>query len=193
MPPLDPWFFGYGSLVNRATHDFAKPQAARLKGWRRAWRHTDLRPVAFLTAVPDPDCEIDGLIAQVPRGDWGALDQREWAYDRVAVTPSVTHGLCEAAEIAVYAVPPARQNTPDEMYPVLLSYIDVVVQGYLREFGQDGVRAFFATTSGWDTPVLDDRAAPRYPRHQALSAAERDFVDAALADCGARIVQPGAP
>ena len=26
---------------------------------------------------------------------------------------------------------------------VLLSYIDVVVQGYLREFGEDGVARFF--------------------------------------------------
>lgn len=188
MTPPDPWFFGYGSLVNRATHDFARPQPARLKGWRRAWRHTDLRPVAFLTAVPDPTCEIEGLIAQVPQGDWAALDQREWAYDRVPVTQAIAHGLREAAEIAVYAVPPERQSAPDAVYPVLLSYIDVVVQGYLREFGEAGAKAFFDTTSGWETPVLNDRAEPRYPRHQALSEEERVFVDAALSERDVRLI-----
>ena len=38
-----PAFFGYGSLVNRATHDYRQAVPARLKGWRRVWRGTDLR------------------------------------------------------------------------------------------------------------------------------------------------------
>ncbi|MDX5384038.1 MAG: gamma-glutamylcyclotransferase, partial [Rhodobacterales bacterium] len=36
----DAFFFGYGSLVNRATHDYGQARAATLPGWRRAWRHT---------------------------------------------------------------------------------------------------------------------------------------------------------
>ncbi|MEM9427313.1 MAG: gamma-glutamylcyclotransferase, partial [Pseudomonadota bacterium] len=57
-------------------------------------------------------------------------------------------------------------------HPILLSYIDVVVQGYFRIGGEVAVEAFFHTTDGWDAPVLDDRAAPRYPRHQSLSSEE---------------------
>lgn len=192
MIPPDPWFFGYGSLVNRATHDFARPQPARLNGWRRVWRHTGLRPVAFLSAEPDPACSIDGLIAQVPRGDWAALDQREWAYDRMPVTKAVEHGLSESAEIAVYAVPGGREAAPDSAHPILLSYIDVVVQGFLREFGLAGAEGFFETTSGWDAPVLNDRAEPRYPRHQALSAEETALVDGALGNRCVRILMPDA-
>lgn len=30
------YFFGYGSLVNRRTHDYAPLQKARVTGWRRA-------------------------------------------------------------------------------------------------------------------------------------------------------------
>ena len=71
---------------------------------------------------------------------------------------------------------------------MLLSYVDVVVQGYLREFGEDGVAQFFATTDGWDAPILDDRADPVYPRHQALTAKERAFTDRHLADVGATLV-----
>ena len=183
----DPFFFGYGSLVNRATHDFANPQPATLKGWRRAWRHTDLRPVAFLTAIPDPDCAIEGLIAQVPGADWEALDQREWAYDRVPATDAVAHRMKNDIDVAVYSVPEGRHTKPTEAYPILLSYIDVVVQGYLREYGPDGAGRFFATTDGWDVPIINDRAEPRYPRHQQLSPSESEFVDDHLSRLGAQI------
>ncbi|RLK02622.1 gamma-glutamylcyclotransferase family protein [Ruegeria conchae] len=187
----DPYFFGYGSLVNLSTHDFPDPRPARLKGWRRAWRHTDLRPVAFLTAVPDPASEIDGMIAHVPKNDWVALDEREWAYERVPATRSVTHTLTQEAEIAVYAVPHDRHTAPSNHHPLLLSYIDVVVQGYLRAFGSDGADRFFATTDGWDAPILNDRAEPRYPRHQQLKPTETEFVDDRLQRVSARVLQTG--
>ncbi|NVO56480.1 gamma-glutamylcyclotransferase [Rhodobacteraceae bacterium B1Z28] len=185
----DPYFFGYGSLVNLATHDFPDPRPACLKGWRRAWRHTDLRPVAFLTAIPDPESEIEGMIAHVPKNDWAALDEREWAYDRIPATHSITHPLTHDVDIAVYAVSQGRHNDPSNRHPLLLSYIDVVVQGYLRAFGPEGVDRFFATTDGWDAPILNDRAEPRYPRHQRLKTAETELVDVHLQRVSASIVQ----
>ena len=184
----DPYFFGYGSLVNLSTHDFPDPRPALLKGWRRAWRHTDLRPVAFLTAIPDPLSEIDGMIAHVPKNDWAALDDREWAYDRLPATEAVTHGLDRDLDIAIYAVPEARHDPTAPVHPILMSYLDVVVQGYLRVFGEQGADQFFATTDGWDTPVVDDRAQPRYPRHQVLSDWERGFVDTRLRDLGVSVL-----
>ncbi|MCZ7676512.1 MAG: gamma-glutamylcyclotransferase [Roseovarius sp.] len=182
----DGWFFGYGSLVNRATHGYGPALPARLGGWRRVWRHTRLRPVAYLTVVPDPGGEIDGLIAAVPGTGWAALDAREGAYARLPAGHQISHALAHAPRIALYAIPEGRHGTPDKACPVLLSYIDVVVQGYLREFGEAGVGRFFATTHGWDAPVLDDRAAPRYPRHRLLSTDERTLVDDHLAALGVR-------
>jgi hypothetical protein len=185
------YFFGYGSLVNRGTHDYAGAEAARLGGWRRVWRHTRIRPVAYLTVVPDPESEIDGLIAPVPSGGWQALDARERAYDRVAAEHQVRHRLPHAPPIAVYTIPEGRHGTPDAACPVLLSYLDVVVQGFLREFGAAGVERFRDTTDGWDAPVLDDRAAPRYPRHRVLTGAERGIVDELLLETGTPIIRDG--
>ncbi|WP_417740691.1 gamma-glutamylcyclotransferase [Salipiger sp.] len=182
------FFFGYGSLVNRLTHGFAPAHTARARGWRRAWRWTEARDVAFLTAVPDPDCEIEGLIAPVPPDGWAALDLREHAYDRLDALHSVTHEAPGVEQLAIYAIPPERIFAPDARHPVLLSYLDVVVQGYLAEFGVDGADRFFATTTGWEAPILDDRADPRYPRAQRLSDDERHFVDDRLAGLGARKV-----
>lgn len=185
------WFFGYGSLVNRATHGYAKTAPARLTGWRRVWRHTRLRPVAWLTVVPDAGCTIDGLIAAVPASGQAALDERERAYDRIAADHQIAHALPHTPPIILYAIPAGRHCAPDRAGPVLLSYIDVVVQGYLHEFGEAGARRFFETTDGWDAPVLDDRAAPRYPRHCRLNPDERGLVDDMLRACGVCVVAAG--
>ena len=71
---------------------------------------------------------------------------------------------------------------------MLLSYLDVVVQGYLREFGEQGVQRFFDTTDGWDAPVLNDRADPVYPRHRTLNEQERALVDDMLAERKVRLL-----
>ncbi len=182
-----PYFFGYGSLVNRATHDYGDAHPARIAGWRRAWRHVEGRKVAFLTAVPDPDCEIEGLIAHVPGGDWAALDMREHAYARV-MADRVSHALGAGPEVHIYHAPEDMHVAATEHRPVLLSYIDVVVQGYLREFGEAGVARFFDTTDGWDAPIRNDRARPIYPRHQSLTAKETALVDGHLARIGATLI-----
>ncbi|SFA87951.1 hypothetical protein SAMN05421688_1426 [Poseidonocella pacifica] len=172
-----PFFFGYGSLVNRATHDYPSATPASVAGWRRVWRHTGLRPVAFLSVEPCATTEISGLIAQVPGGDWAALDAREAAYDRLDATHQVRHDLPAPAPVAIYSVARAHRARTEDRHPILLSYLDVVVQGFAREHGEAGVADFFATTDGWDGPVYDDRENPLYPRHQILSAEERALVD----------------
>ncbi|MDJ0630112.1 MAG: gamma-glutamylcyclotransferase family protein [Rhodobacter sp.] len=184
----DPFFFGYGSLVNRATHDFEDAHPARLCGWRRAWRHTRLRKLAFLTAVPAEGHEIEGLVAHVPGDDWVALDERERAYDRTHVTDLTDHAVPRPIHVQVYSIPHGKHGVPDETHPVLLSYIDVVVQGYFREFGEHGVRRFFETTDGWDAPILDDRVAPIYSRSQVLAHDERGLVDDGLREVDARVI-----
>lgn len=182
-----PHFFGYGSLVNRATHAFPKARTARLDGWRRVWRHTTFHNLAFLTAVPMPGHVIDGLVAMVPNADWAALDLREAAYLRVQ-TDAVVTGDAAMADCAVYSIPADLHAAPAQAHPIALSYLDVVVQGFAREFGPAGVQRFFDTTDGWDAPVLDDRAAPVYPRHQLLTDTERALVDDGLAAKGARLI-----
>jgi len=177
-----PRFFGYGSLVNRRTHDYPNIRRERITGWARAWRHTGLRDVAFLTAVRDQNAQIDGLSADVPNADWATLDQREFAYDRVPL-----EGLDNTA---IYEVPEGKHAPASQAHPILMSYLDVVVQGYLDEFGNAGAALFFATTHGWDAPILNDRLAPIYPRHQVLSKWETAFVDDALHTLECQIIAP---
>lgn len=166
----DPTFFGYGSLVNLNTHDYRQPVRTQITGWRRIWRSTTHRDFAILSVTPDAKTTIQGIVAQVPNADWAALDEREFAYQRQFL-PDQT---------AIYEVKD-RVIFPDSgPFPILRSYLDVVIQGYLREFGPTGAAQFFHTTDNWG-PIEDDRDAPKYPRHQNLSDHETSFIDAQLA------------
>ncbi|MCX7560345.1 gamma-glutamylcyclotransferase [Sulfitobacter sp. F26204] len=177
---MTPYFFGYGSLVNRNTHAYPDSHPARLTGWRRAWVPSVAFDRVFLSVIPDPDTTIEGLIAAVPGADWDALDARETGYVRLNSGDAIIHPLSPSPPIAHYAVP-AQDHGVTRCNTIILSYLDVVVQGFLREYGEGGVQAFFDTTDGWDTPILNDRAAPQYPRHQTLSPAEIALVDSHLA------------
>ncbi|HHL20290.1 MAG TPA: gamma-glutamylcyclotransferase [Aliiroseovarius sp.] len=183
-------FFGYGSLVNRGTHDYAGAFPARLSGWRRAWRATPDRARCYLTVLAQPGAEIWGLVAAVPAPAQAALDAREQAYGRVRIKAGLSHEAAHSGAVELHAIPDGRHFDPGPDNPVLLSYLDTVVQGYLREFGHDGVRHFFESTDGWQAPFVDDRAAPVYPRAQVLDAGERALVDAELARIGVCTVAP---
>ena len=182
----DPYFFGYGSLVNRATHDYPGSHRATIAGWRRVWHSMAHRDVAVLSVEP-AEGQIDGLIAAVPNRDWAALDQREAVYARHPAQ-DLTHAAPTPVAAQIYVVDPAN-IAEDRAHPILLSYLDVVIQGFLREYGVPGAERFFATTAGWDRPILDDRADPIYPRHQVLQAEERLFVDLCLSRLSAVVVQ----
>ncbi len=182
----DGYVFGYGSLVNRLTHEYPAAHPARVRGWRRAWRASPLRAVCYLTAVPDEDASLLGMIAPVT--DWAALDERERAYARHDATGAVEHELDHAPQVTIYAIRADVHRAPGAENPVLMSYLDAVVQGFLAEFGEAGVAEFFQTTDGWDhAPILNDRARPVYGRHQRLDAQQTQMVDDWLFRVGARV------
>ncbi|SHJ50362.1 hypothetical protein SAMN04488012_110111 [Palleronia salina] len=183
----DPYFFGYGSLVNIGSHNYGPVARARLPGWRRRWRATRLRPAAFLTAHRAPGHAIDGLVAPVPGADWAALDHRERGYDRLDAL-GLEHDLGPAAQVAVYAIPDA--TGAEAPCPILLSYLDVVVRGFLDQFGPEGVARFMETTDGWDLPVATDRDRPLYPRAQDTGDTARALTDDWLRRLGARFIAP---
>ena len=113
---------------------------------------------------------------QVPHGE-PELEKREAAYLRHDVTISTSHHFETPVSVHVYAVPDDLNSAADVRHPIYLSYIDVVCQGYFREFGSAGVQHFFETTDGWETDILDDRHDPQYPRHQSLDHMETKLTD----------------
>ena len=202
-------YFGYGSLVNRATLTTGHVAAhrARLKGWRRTWRPRPQMPAlaemgaavslpdgatpALLTAHRAESAAIDGLLVIDFAVNLPGIDAREFRYHRREITladlefdsTDAAHGLDADISLHVYEAriehPPAGGPTP-----ILRSYLDAVMQGFLREFGAAGLHRFVSETDAFHMPIHEDRAAPLYPRSVSLSAAEIELFDAAL---GARV------
>ncbi|WP_339765893.1 gamma-glutamylcyclotransferase [uncultured Hoeflea sp.] len=192
-------YFGYGSLVNRATLSTGLVQAhrARLKGWRRTWRpRPDMGATPGVT-LPDgitpsllsahraEGFSIDGLLVIDFAVNLPGIDTREFRYHRRDITLSdlefAEPGHVLGGEIALH-VYEARIEHPaaEGPAPILRSYLDAVMQGFLREFGPDGLHRFVAETDAFHTPIHEDRAEPLYPRAVSLSPAEVELFDAAL-------------
>jgi hypothetical protein len=160
-------FFGYGSLVNLQTHKYLNPYPTEIEGWRREWVSSSIHNIAFLSVTPCKFTILQGMRASTESIGWQALDLRETGYKR--------HDLTQY-DMQMYIGDPAYIDKNIKK-PILLSYLDCVIQGFYQHFGREGVAAFFQTTNNWDHPILDDRNSPQYPRSTILSEKELNLVN----------------
>lgn len=180
-------YFGYGSLVNRKTLRTSYVDAARgeLKGFRREWRirgETPRGPVCSLTATQDGDAAIQGLLVIDRAENLPKVDEREFRYDRVRIKKQdldMEHDV-DVDAVYVYLAKPVHRGENDARFPIWQSYVDAVMQGYLTEFGENGLERFVTDTFGWNRNILTDRHAPNYARAVDLSERERGLFDALL-------------
>jgi len=218
------YYFGYGSLVNRATRPAAEPAIrARLFGYQRQWAHRVAGRVpaagssaeqretgcTSLTIVPHEQPQgvtsvLEGVLVPIAAEDLPELDAREAGYDRhwvpisqfslgeavragdrtgpVACPPSVdpVH-VNTISEVAVYRSKPENHCLADTDHPILQSYVDCVMAGYLSLFDESGLDHFLNTTVGWQQPITNDRAYPQYPRAVSLEKTQHQHFDALVA------------
>jgi hypothetical protein len=184
--------FGYGSLVNAGTlTPGTRTVRVRVTGWRRAWRHSG--PTAYgrrctLTVYSDPDSAIEGVVIAQPMDTLRALDKREGQYTRHALDAGALDWLDPRPDgwpaPFLYVGNAEHRRPGDAGHPIMLSYLDVVIAGFLKTFGASGADRFLRTTDDWHVPVLNDRAAPRYPRALSLNPGERQRVDRCLEELG---------
>jgi len=168
-------YFGYGSLVNRDTRPASEvADTARLMGWRRVWEHRVIEPnreklCTSLSVEPLEDTVaggIDGVVVSIPVHELAQLDERESGYERLTL-PADCFDLpdsFEGDEVMVYRSLPENRALADSEHPILQSYVDCVMAGYLRRFSETGLRALMDSTRGWDRSIFDDRVDPFYPR-----------------------------
>ena len=192
MTPDTVHYFGYGSLVNRAT----RPEDERcvnavLSGWRRVWNHrieggsSRRAGCTSLSIEPHDEGDIAGVIVALPLHHLPQLDAREAGYDRLAL-PAGAFRIAEGSTIApdgevfVYRSRETNRRAPQAGHPVLQTYVDCVMAGYQERFGEPGLAAFLSSTRGWDGCRRDDRAAPDYPRAVHLPAERLAHFDAIL-------------
>ncbi len=179
-------YFGYGSLVNPATHrtkiiDYSK---ATLKGWRREWLarpNNSFGNVVLLSVKRCEKSEIDGLVVLDHAHNQPALDEREANYDRKTVTVHELAGLKEPYtnqdETSIYVASHHPMLNNAHEFCILRSYLDAVMQGYLHHFGEEGVARFVQSTDNFHFAICEDRHNPRYPRFVETSNSEQKLFD----------------
>lgn len=170
-----PFFFGYGSLVNKKTWSFnASFEVIQIEGWIRQWRQLNKikdRYICSLTLTPQKGARIDGILIAATLNEKKILHKREIGCKKVTIDHSQVFSQGERDNYFdykkdIYTFVSKEKNyqwaTPSA--PILQSYIDVVADGFYQEFGREGLNHFFNTTEGWDLPILNDRSRPFYPR-----------------------------
>ena len=190
------FIFGYGSLINTASRNStasvpipAVPVRVSAEfGYIRTWND---RSTSGFTALGlrkpragEKATTINGVLYAVDGDDMAKFDEREKGYARVEVPREDIEAaswqrLPESGKIWVY-IPVKPNGEPgvglpaaDADFPLLESYIDVVVEGGL-EYGEDFAREVIETTSDWSNYWLDDRELARRPWVHDPKSAEVD-------------------
>ncbi|MEI6987522.1 MAG: gamma-glutamylcyclotransferase family protein, partial [Rhodospirillaceae bacterium] len=179
------FLFGYGSLINTASRNSTATKLApaipvRVSasfGYVRAW--IEQSPSGF-TALglrkPRSDekaTTINGVLYPVEEKDLPLFDEREQGYTRVAVPLTDMEAvswqqLPKKAQIWIY-IPDTdstkledKPQPPSRDFPIVQSYVDIVVQGAL-EYSEDFARELIETTTDWNEYWLNDRGLARRP------------------------------
>jgi hypothetical protein len=185
--------FGYGSLLNQRTH--RRPDISiypfRLTGWQREWGHCvdsgGAGKVCALTIRPNRRAEVSGAFVVDLRANLRDLDEREQGYRRVRIfsraRPSIPN-IPANATIFTYTSDPPEFRPGSREFPIWRSYLECVLAGFLDVGGKTAARDFVVTTRGWESPILDDRTAPKYMRATSLPAGIQTDVDALIQEHG---------
>lgn len=174
------FLFGYGSLINQESRSITgitkNPVVITVQGFERSWcvQSPSMR-LTGLGIFPNADTHCNGVLVELDPDQLAAFDERELGgsdenYARVQVLRQAIEGpsLPEAAIVWAYIV--RKPSLPTPPFPIAQSYLDVILMGCL-EFGESFADEFVRTTSGWDSPWVDDRSSPRYVRHLAAGVA----------------------
>ena len=188
MLPNQPgqFIFGYGSLINTPSRNSSatKPihaipvRVAANFGYLRAWiAQSKSGFTALGLRRPEGDekpATINGVIYPVKDADLPAFDKREKSYSRIAIPLDAVEAvswqrLPANAKVWVYvpdeaegATATPRHERPTPRFPLLQSYVDVVIDGAL-EYGDAFARELIETTMDWSPYWLNDRELARRP------------------------------
>lgn len=201
------FILGYGSLLNSESRSGTGKAGEFIyviaKGFQRGWTYHAKHACKFdggcfngVIQTEDPSHEIGGLMFRVPQSDLPAFDLREKTYNRTLVTDMQTlpgpdgklHELPANAAVWIYVDPAPKHPTTD--YPILQTYVDVIVAGAL-EHSEGFARNVVNTMSGFEYPWKNDRGSgipssegffPQYKRYSEKSTSQAAIIDQLLQD-----------
>ncbi len=164
------YLFGYGSLIDAAsrakTGDTGPAYPVRVIGLQRAWHVVAPRSGYTVVGVQSRrGASCNGVLIEISPHELPRFDARERFYHRVILPQQAVTSLAgkslPCATIWTYMT--SRPDEPSDCYPLVQSYLDVILTGCLA-MGLDFAVEFIETTDGWASAWLNDRTHPRYQR-----------------------------
>lgn len=124
-------------------------------------------PIAAQTArMAHPSLPLRSPLALRPDRCHPPLDATQPQYV-IGYGSLMDHSVTPQGQIWIYVVPPDRVATPSADFPIVQSYVDIMLGGCL-EIEKNFAIAQFAemcvtTTTGWSQHWVNDRIYPRRP------------------------------
>jgi len=168
------YIFGYGSLIDlssrAATGETGQMHPVRVANVQRAWHVVSPNGYTLVGVTSRRGASCNGVLIQVQPHALPYFDQRERRYHRVMIPQQAITSLSgeRLSSGTIWTYVTSRLGEPNADYPLVQSYIDVILTGCLA-IGVDFAVEFIETTSGWESIWLNDRTHPRYARALAHS------------------------
>jgi hypothetical protein len=167
---LTQYLFGYGSLIDASsrakTGETGPARPVRVAGLQRAWHVVAPRSGCTVVGVtPQRGASCNGVMVEIAPHALPRFDARERFYHRVIIPQQAVTSLSgeHLSCATIWAYMTSRPGKPSDAYPLVQSYIDVVLTGCLA-ISTDFAIEFIETTAGWSPAWLNDRTHPRYQR-----------------------------
>ncbi len=185
------YLFGYGSLINKksrsATGKTCNAYPVKLLDFRRGWNLiAPTMKMIGLGIFKNEDSVCNGVLIEIDESEIPAFDKREiegsnFNYERVEIAPHKILGIEQITNGRIWTYIVARRQNPSWNFPIVQSYVDVILMGCL-EYGEKFVLEFILGTTGWEHPWINDRNRPRYVRY--IDASEHfEYLDSLLEKC----------
>lgn len=151
---------GYGSLITKEsrlnTGHTGKCMPVRINNYSRSWTARIKKKGKKYTAVsiyPSKHKSINAVITEIDPLELTSYDERETNYTRVRIkntdiTSYITNMTLPNAIIWAYIINPGFSKPSSCIYPILQSYIDIILTGCSR-ISEKFMVDFIHSTSHW--------------------------------------------
>jgi hypothetical protein len=172
------YMVGYGSLINtksrlRTTPNIKFVYPVQINDYERAWNvHGKSYKATFVGVIPKKGAHLNAVYYPISKEDLELTKKRELSYNITKLNSKNLEPLglktLPEGNYWISSVKPDLLSPPSETYPIIQSYIDIIVKGAFeiaeRYQLPDYPDELIKTTRGWNKNYwINDRIQPRRP------------------------------
>lgn len=189
-----PLMLGYGSLMSRDSRQtysgiFHEGILVNVSGYCRGWITRSIaEQQTYVGAVAEHGASLNAQLIPVNLDPALADREKDYRFEKVParqITSAFSGSLHEALvnwlqQRPVYICRTLGSETAEASYPIHQSYVDTCMAGCMEAGGVEAAERFVQQTAHWNAHLINDRAAPKYPRSAKISHTVQQSIDKIL-------------